>query len=371
MANCCLGGKCEELVNFGYLKSLASNLVGESCSITVGNGTTSTTCCSGSLTGDMQSVRRGQIPTVIPYWSENSDPKNDVNGVVVDMVHPSADETGCCGSKNTNSNQVIKKSDLTLKYTEYKGKTGSYSDTINPCGGSVNLYVTRSYTRHTRTCNTSTGSYTDSTSSTISRTDTLNNNSYGLYPYANSSYNNFEFKTFGSNSVSYDTQLLASGNPSITMSPCKSENVPWSVYQSGPTISANFSCPPSVSVIPCDGGEFTFGGFTGTCEETIDIPAVSGLHRGYTGSSDITLYIEQNNAGGDRFIEIQGTIKDKNGNVIGTIDVTSTCYQESCDEPIIIDAQGGDCGLYWPELNLSKSPEKNGCSCGTFASSVE
>ena len=159
--------ECLKVVNIGYLKKFIGKYIQKSD----GNPYVISTTKDDSYCPTYTELTNGSL---VPYWSEETNPINDTDGVVVNRV---ASGTGA----NYGGTQLVNQSDLSVRYTRVSGLTISAAKTSGFDGcksGETSISYTIGYTRYTTSMNGCT-----TNKKTTSTGKTVNNDCAGLTPH--------------------------------------------------------------------------------------------------------------------------------------------------------------------------------------------
>jgi hypothetical protein len=159
--------ECLKVVNIGYLKKFIGKYIQKSD----GNTYVISTTKDDSYCPTYTELTNGSL---VPYWSEETNPINDTDGVVVNRV---ASGTGA----NYGGTQLVNQSDLSVRYTRVSGLTISAAKTSGFDGcksGETSISYTIGYTRYTTSMNGCT-----TNKKTTSTGKTVNNDCASLTPH--------------------------------------------------------------------------------------------------------------------------------------------------------------------------------------------
>ena len=331
MANCCNYEPCEGLVTIGYMKSLSSQSPA-GCHVTIKNGTTASTCCSGTTIGDNYVPTYQQL-TANTFTSARrvtySDPSDDKNGFI--YLSPSAATSDCC---NININQkALMTSEISFGYTLADDNILEITTQPTSCDPSYTVTETKKYSRHTLTCTGETGSgdvitITDSHSGTLETVITKNSDT--------------------SWTISFVPQTVNG----ITSAPCNDESSSINVSLSQYNITYTITWPTNVN---CAGGTYNvitnISGVLCNDDLSFNVAADDSDITATTASTGCTVTIPRNEYDSSGFyLTITPIIKGETQE-----NITNFISRGICDSGWSPNVQTENCSVFEATINWQKT----------------
>ena len=270
---CCSGANCDSLLTLGYMQSLMQN-----CKSLKKGGSAYNGCCNAPSSSTVVSYSDATGKTYADLRTiDNTNPNNDKSGFIYNVS--SRTKTNSCCQPSSTGNTILKRSEATYAYTTASNNTLNVTTRPTSCSLGYSVTETRSYVRHSVTCNGN--SISDSTSAV---TATNGHTGFITKSYSVNSSNNLWDITFSTATVNGQTTDDCGGSKT------SSTSLTVAGYSVGYTLDNKWDGNLCGKKVPCEGLSgitFTYSANT-SCENDFKL-SFTGTSGNQPLSTDSTI----------------------------------------------------------------------------------